>query len=48
MTQERENGRNQLGASKTLTEGASSWLREQLSIIGEKIVTETNELAKSV
>ena len=47
MEHERENGRKQVGASKTLSEGASSWLREHLNIIEERIFTEANELAKT-
>lgn len=46
MAGERENGK-QVGASKTLSEGASSWLREHLTIIEERIITEAGELAKT-
>ena len=47
MIQERENGRRQDSVSKALSEGASSWLREHLGIIEERIITEANDLAKT-
>jgi hypothetical protein len=47
MAQERENGREPVGPSRTLSEGASSWLREHLNIIEERIIAEAGELAKA-